>query len=96
MRLERFPCYSDRSSMRLRPALSIYGLALFAASMVLGCPRQPDAPDPLTGTRCEDLADCNAGRSCGALTLCVDGFCEEGASLVRPCPGGEPVAPPDP
>jgi len=71
-------------------------LALSAGlALVCGCPRQPDAPDPLSGTPCTQLSDCNPGRTCGALQLCVDGFCEEGTSLLQPCRGeGEPVPPP--
>lgn len=78
-------------------------LALAIALCLAGCPREPDAPDPLGGTPCATNADCNEGRDCGAIRLCVDaregesGFCEDGASLVRPCPGeGVPVEPPRP
>lgn len=78
-------------------------LALLVSLAVPGCPREPDAPDPLSGTPCTTLDDCNPGRECGALKLCVDaregesGFCEEGASLILPCEGeGEPVRPPRP
>ena len=71
--------------------------AAFVAFAISGCPRTPDAPDPGGGMPCEQLDDCNPGRTCGALTLCVAGFCEEGASLIRPCPDdGEPVVRPDP
>jgi hypothetical protein len=78
-------------------------VALLLCVALPGCPREPDAPDPLSGTPCNTLDDCNEGRTCGALTLCVDaregesGYCELGASLVRPCPGeGDPVRPPGP
>ncbi len=52
-----------------------------------GCPRQPQDPEPGDGTPCESLADCNMGATCGEAPLfaCVDGLCEEVASLVRPC-----------
>jgi hypothetical protein len=78
----------------------LLAVALFALP---GCPRETDAPEPLMGTPCTQLDDCNGDRGCGALKLCVngpddtDGFCEEGASLIIPCPGeGEPVRPPGP
>lgn len=62
--------------------------------LMLGCPRQPDAPPPGMGTPCGTTPECNSGRDCGLLRVCVEGFCEEEASLVRPCPGeGEPVGP---
>lgn len=60
-----------------------------------GCPREPDAPAPGMGVACEQIDDCNAGETCGLLTVCVNGFCAEEPSLVLPCPGeGEPVRPP--
>jgi hypothetical protein len=69
--------------------------ALALGSLLGGCPREPEAPEPGMGTPCEQLSDCNPEDSCGALTLCVDGFCEQDDSLIRPCPGeGEPVRPP--
>lgn len=75
------------------PWLALVAVALSA----VGCPRSPDAPDPGMGTPCEQLDDCNPGMTCGALRLCVAGFCEEGASLIRPCPGeGEPIVDPGP
>ena len=78
---------------RLAPLLAFVALSLLAS----GCPRTPDAPEPGMGTPCMQLDDCNEGRSCGALTLCVAGFCEEGASLIRPCPGeGAPIVDPGP
>ncbi len=77
-------------------SLSVLALA-FGLTLVAGCPREPDAPEPLSGTPCEQLTNCNPGRACGALKLCVDGFCEEGESLLRPCPEeGDPVRPPEP
>ena len=72
-------------------------LGLATALAVMGCPRQPDAPDPGMGTPCEqdDLSDCNE-TDCGLLRLCVDGFCEDEPSLVRPCPGEGTPIPPEP
>ncbi len=73
----------------LRIALpALLGLTL------LGCPRQPDAPEPGDGVPCAQLEDCNPTQTCGLLTLCVDGFCEESPSLMRPCPDrGVPLDP---
>jgi len=67
-------------------------IALLALSL-LGCPRQPDAPEPGDGVACEQLEDCNdPSLTCGLLTVCVDGFCEDAPSLVRPCPDeGQPI-----
>ena len=76
--------------------LPLLGASLLALSLS-GCPRTPDAPEPGMGTPCVELEDCNAGVTCGALRLCVAGFCERDPSLVRPCPGvGAPVVRPDP
>ena len=62
--------------------------------LLLGCPRQPDAPEPGSGVPCAQLEDCNPDGSCGLLTLCVDGFCADAPSLVRPCEGeGVPIGP---
>jgi len=78
---------------RLSPFAAVLALALFMS----GCPRTPNAPDPGMGTPCEQLIDCNPTATCGALRLCVAGFCEEGNSLIRPCPDeGEPVRRIDP
>jgi len=80
----------------MRSFFALMGIVFLALAMS-GCPRTPDAPEPGMGMPCEQLDDCNAGVSCGALRLCVAGFCEEGNSLIRPCPEvGDPVLPPDP
>ena len=87
------PRAASRYGGRVRSLLGCASLLviLFAT----GCPRQPDAPEPGMGTACEQLSDCNPTETCGALKLCVDGFCEAGRSLIRPCPGsGVPVRPP--
>lgn len=77
--------------------LAVLALGIGIALGVSGCPREPDAPEPLMGTPCMQLTDCNPGRACGALKLCVDGFCEQDASLLRPCRDeGQPVPAPDP
>ena len=69
-----------------------YSFPALLGLLLLGCPRQPDAPEPGEGTPCEQLEDCNPTASCGLLTLCVDGFCEDSPSLMRPCPNeGEPL-----
>ncbi len=61
-------------------------LSLTLASLVLvGCPRELEPP-PAAGEACEENADCNpAGLTCGELTLCVGGRCEDGRSLRVPC-----------
>jgi hypothetical protein len=68
--------------------------ALCVLALVLaGCPREPRAPDP-RGEACGNSEDCNGGATCGALRACVEGFCEDQRSLIRPCPGvGEPLDP---
>ncbi len=76
--------------------VGLVGLALLALGLS-GCPRQPNVPTPLSGTPCTQLSDCNGGTTCGALKLCVDGYCESGTSLLRPCrSAGRPVVPPGP
>lgn len=77
------------SGVRWRLAsLTLLGL------LMIGCPRQPDAPPPGMGTPCDSTEECNAGATCGLLRICVEGYCEDEASLVRPCPGeGEPIGP---
>lgn len=83
----------SRYSVGVKHSLRLACVALLGLGL-LGCPRQPDAPEPGMGTPCEALEDCNPGVACGLLTLCVDGFCEDEPSLVRPCPGeGEPIGP---
>ena len=74
-----------------------FAAAAFVALVASGCPRSPDAPESGMGTPCEQLDDCNPGVTCGALRLCVAGFCEAEASLIRPCPGaGDPIVDPGP
>jgi len=76
---------------RIRRGLWSSALALALS----GCPQKPNAPEPGMGTPCNQLSDCNPGVTCGALQLCVDNFCEEGHSLIRPCRDeGESVRPP--
>ncbi|MGE0787102.1 MAG: hypothetical protein AB7S26_15620 [Sandaracinaceae bacterium] len=78
--------------IRVKHTLALAAMVAACALVLVGCPRQPDAPPPGMGTPCEQLEDCNPTASCGLLTQCVDGFCEETSSLVRPCPGvGEPL-----
>lgn len=82
-------------AMSPRPSpLRLVHVALVIAAMMCatGCPRQPDAPDPGMGEPCESLEACNPGISCGLLRLCVEGFCEDEATLVRACrERGEPL-----
>lgn len=82
---------AHRSSRRIRFALVTAWLLTLA-----GCPRDLEVPDRRPGDPCTATAECNPpGTSCGLLTACVDQRCEEQASLVVPCPDGEPVFIPD-
>lgn len=65
-------------------------VVLACALWLPGCPREAQDPEPGPGRPCITYADCNAGRECGELPMraCVDRLCEDGASLVKPCPGG--------
>lgn len=66
-------------------------LWLLGALALSGCPRNLEPPPP-GGDPCGSLEDCNPGVDCGSLTLCLDGFCEAGQTLVRPCEDeGNPV-----
>jgi hypothetical protein len=68
--------------------------ALLGASFLGGCPRELQPPPPGEAAPCAVDEDCNAGRSCGLLAICVGGFCEAEPSLVIACPGeGVPVRP---
>jgi hypothetical protein len=52
-----------------------------------GCPREVQPPPPGEARPCDSHADCNGGRTCGVLSLCVGGFCEAGeGTLAVPCP----------
>ncbi|WP_157069437.1 hypothetical protein [Sandaracinus amylolyticus] len=87
--------------MRARtPALFVsiaLGATLLAATLLAGCPRELQPPPPGDAAACETLEDCNAGRSCGELALCVGGFCEESTTFAIPCPGdGVPIVIPEP
>lgn len=65
--------------------------AVLAVSLA-GCPREVQPPPPGAARVCEDHPDCNEGRTCGLLALCVGGFCEEEGTLAVPCPeDGTPV-----
>jgi hypothetical protein len=79
-------------SMASGARLSILSIALVAGALLSGCPREPQPPPPGEATPCGDHADCNGGRTCGELALCVGGFCEEEGSVAVPCPSaGTPV-----
>ena len=60
-------------------------LAPLAALLVAGCPQGFTDPSPTQAGACESVDDCNDGRVCGELRLCVDGACEAEPSLVRVC-----------
>lgn len=67
-------------------------LAIVLSAMLSGCPREPQPPPPGVARPCEVHADCNGGRTCGQLSLCVGGYCEEEGSVAIACPGaGTPV-----
>lgn len=81
--------------MRAR-TLALLVLIALGATCLGGCPRELQPPPPGDALSCESDADCNGGRECGLLSLCVGGFCEASPSLARPCPGdGLPVPVPD-
>lgn len=56
-----------------------------AALALAGCPQGFSDPKRTPAPSCESVADCNEGRVCGDLKLCVDGACESEASFVRVC-----------
>ncbi len=60
-------------------------LALGLMLGLAGCPRELQAPPPGDGLACERIEDCNAGRTCGELRICVGGFCEDTPSHVVVC-----------
>jgi hypothetical protein len=60
---------------------------LVSVILLAGCPRDVGMPAPSEDARpCTTVADCNDGRTCGELSACVDGLCEDGTSLEIPCP----------
>lgn len=76
---------------------ALLGLLALGATLLTGCPRELQPPPPGDATPCTTNEDCNGGRECGLLSLCVGGFCEATPSLAVPCPGDGrplPVAPP--
>ena len=77
----------------LPPVRRLVAATVLALSLA-GCPREAQPPPPGDARPCEAHADCNAGRTCGLLALCVGGFCEEETSVAVPCPEeGTPVPP---
>jgi len=61
-----------------------------------GCPRDLEEPERGAGEPCRETAQCNPpGVDCGLIVACADQRCEAQATLVQPCPGGEPVFLPD-
>lgn len=88
----------------LRRTRALLVSSALASLALAGCPRELQPPPPGDAATCMVLADCNEGRTCGALSLCVGdgagatGYCEREPSLAVPCPeDGVPVpAPGDP
>ena len=71
---------------------ALFAVVALCVLCLAACPREIQPPPPGDAIPCEDLSDCNAGRTCGVLVVCVGGFCGEEASHVVPCPGeGTPV-----
>lgn len=60
---------------------------MLAALALAGCPRTDPPPDHMAGMPCTTNEECNPGRTCGDLTLCVGGYCEASHTLVVACPG---------
>ena len=57
----------------LGPLLTVLALSAGLA-LVSGCPRQPDAPEPLSGTPCTQVSECNDSRT--ANPTCARTACE--------------------
>ncbi len=69
---------------------------VLAGVALSGCPRELQPPPPGEAAPCDGDLDCNGGRTCGALALCIGGFCESAPSVGVPCPEeGVPVVPED-
>jgi hypothetical protein len=64
----------------------LFVFGVITAFLLAGCPRETGMPDPSEDARtCTTVAECNEGRTCGLLSACVDGLCEDGQSLEIPC-----------
>jgi hypothetical protein len=66
----------------VRVALVLFSFAVLAS----GCPRTDPPPERMGGMNCQTMADCNPDRTCGEMTLCITGVCEEGHTLIVACP----------
>jgi hypothetical protein len=67
----------------------IVRLVLVLASLALlvsGCPRTDPPADRMGGMPCTTNDDCNPGRTCGELALCITGLCESGHTWIVACP----------
>lgn len=74
--------------MRGPSILAALGLAL----PLSGCPRDIQPPPPPAEARpCVTHADCNDGRTCGELALCVGGLCEERRTFAIACREAPPA-----
>lgn len=72
------------------------GVRTFAMTFALGllcggCPEDLAVP-PARGEPCDGDVDCNMGRACGSVAICVRGYCSSEGARVLPCPdAGIPI-----
>ncbi|MDQ3033655.1 MAG: hypothetical protein M3Y87_14650 [Myxococcota bacterium] len=75
---------------------SLFCSVALCALCLAGCPRELQPPPPGMASICDDHPDCNGGRTCGPLALCVGGYCEQEPSIAVPCPEeGVPIPAPE-
>lgn len=69
----------------MRGGVCIFGLTVLLGLMCGGCPEDLDVP-PAQGEPCDADVDCNMGRACGPVAICVRGYCSSEGARVLPCP----------